>query len=184
MEKKRYIGPVSLRPDSKKVERAVPVPVRVDAATQEDRKFKMKISQCVQGLRVPKETKQIMIKLLNEDFKAQFTRREFSPPTKRHLQAQRSAEITEFGEMQPAPKIVTEESRALQLTQTRHAFSKARNSLPAKFNSPKPILSQQGSPEIRFAPNLIKMKKFGGRFMTDTRRAFSLGVPVPPGPVP
>ena len=28
------------------------------------------------------------------------------------------------------------------------------------------------------------MEKFGGRFFTDTRRAFSLGIPVPPGPLP
>ena len=28
------------------------------------------------------------------------------------------------------------------------------------------------------------MDKFGGRFFTDNRRAFSLGIPVPPGPIP
>ena len=36
---------------------------------------------------------------------------------------------------------------------------------------------------MRYAPNKIKMSKFGGRFATDNRRAFSLGVPVPPGPI-
>ena len=30
----------------------------------------------------------------------------------------------------------------------------------------------------------MKIEKFGGRFFTDYRRAFSLGVPVPPGPLP
>lgn len=69
------------------------------------------------------------------------------------------------------------------MTESRNMFAKDRKSLPNKLQSPKPLLLQHGSPQVRFAPNHIKMEKFGGRFGTDNRRAFSLGVPVPPGPI-
>lgn len=79
---------------------------------------------------------------------------------------------------------ITDPGRALQLAESRNIFAKSRKSLPTKLTSPKPLLSQQGAPQMRYAPNQVKTEKFGGRFFTDKRRAFSLGVPVPPGPVP
>ena len=81
-------------------------------------------------------------------------------------------------------KSITNPKKAIMMTETRNIFAKDRKSLPTKLNDPKPILLQQGSPVMRYAPNHIKMEKFGGRFFTDTRRAFSLGVPIPPGPLP
>ena len=45
----------------------------VSKATGADRQFKEMVQDCVKTLRVNKDQKQNMIKLLNEDFKKQFT---------------------------------------------------------------------------------------------------------------
>ena len=67
----------------------------------------------------------------------------------------------------------------------KNTFARDRKSLPNKLDGQKSPRQMQGSPKIKFAPNCLRLGRYGaGRFGTDNRRAFSLGVPVPPGPLP
>ena len=62
----------------------------VNTATGSERHFKQMVQDCVKTLRVNKDQKHNLIKLLNEDFKQQFTQRitqqpSQSPPTFRKM---------------------------------------------------------------------------------------------------
>ena len=49
-----------------------PRPLKINLATDIDKQFKAKVQDCVKSLRVKKDMKQTMIKLLNEDFRNQY----------------------------------------------------------------------------------------------------------------
>ena len=121
-------------------------PVLVSKATGADRQFKELVQDCVKTLRVNKDQKHTMIKLLNEDFKKQFTQRTSSPDTLRKEMTQehnRPLKLLEGSKLDSDfAKSITDQNRALKLTETRNTFAKERKSLPTKLTSPKPLLMQ------------------------------------------
>ena len=114
----------------------------VNAAKAADRHFKWRVEDCVKSLRVNKDKKKNMIKVLNEDFKTQFMQREYNSSNKgtpspiKKFGARTTKTSPERPQHSPN-KGITEKSEAIKLTQQRNHFSKARNSLPPKLGANK-----------------------------------------------
>ena len=83
-------------------------------------------------------------------------------------------------------KSIIDISQAENLIEKKNIFSSNRKSLPPNLDKNGiPLFRKSGSPQLRFAPSSIKLEmQASGRLTFSDQRSFSLGVPVPPGPIP